>query len=82
MVTERNLATGSWRDLLDNVFLLADPPFLIVTSRLADEYLWAEALNLGAYDLLPQPFYEPEVRRIFDNVCSPVLTRVAGRESS
>ena len=31
---------------------------------------WAEALNLGAYDLLAQPFYEPEVRRILSNACS------------
>jgi hypothetical protein len=23
------------------------PPLLVVTSRLADEYLWAEVLNLG-----------------------------------
>ena len=45
-------------------------PEVIVTDPLADSRFWAEALNLGAYDLLAQPFYEPEVRRILKNACS------------
>ena len=44
--------------------LLPDPPLLIVTSRLADERLWAEALNLGAWDVLAKPFEADEVIRI------------------
>jgi DNA-binding response OmpR family regulator len=36
----------------------------MVTSRLADERLWAEALNLGAYDVLAKPFDGREVIRI------------------
>jgi DNA-binding response OmpR family regulator len=36
---------------------------LIVTSRLADEKLWAEALNLGAYDVLAKPFDRQELVR-------------------
>jgi len=63
VVTERDLAPGSWRDILENLLLLPDPPVLIVTSRLADEYLWAEALNLGAYDVLAKPFDASEVMR-------------------
>src|ERR1019366_7363589 len=43
---------------------------VIVTDPQADAHFWAEALNLGAYDLLAQPFYEPEVRRILYNACS------------
>ena len=64
VVTERDLAPGSWRDILENILLLPDPPALIVTSRLADEYLWAEALNLGAYDVLAKPFDISEVVRV------------------
>jgi len=41
-----------------------DPPLVIVTSHLADERLWAEALNLGAYDVLAKPFDAIEVGRI------------------
>jgi DNA-binding NtrC family response regulator len=55
VVAERDLAPGSWRDILKNVLSHPDPPMLIVTSRLADESLWAEALNLGAYDVLTKP---------------------------
>jgi FixJ family two-component response regulator len=36
---------------------------LIVASRLADDHLWAEALNLGAWDVLAKPFDRREVFR-------------------
>ena len=67
VVTERDLAPGSWREILENIRLLTNPPILIVTSRLADEYLWAEALNLGAYDVLVKPFDASEVMRVLDS---------------
>ena len=67
VISERDLGTDSWRDVLDNLLLLPDPPVLIVTSRLADEYLWAEALNLGAYDVLAKPFEASEVRRVISS---------------
>lgn len=34
---------------------------MIVASRLADERLWAEVLNVGGYDLLVKPFEKDEV---------------------
>jgi len=64
VLSERDLVTNSWRDVLENVLLFPDPAILIVTSRLADEYLWAEALNLGAYDVLAKPFDASEVIRV------------------
>ena len=64
VMAERDLAPGSWRDFLASISLLPDPPLLIVTSRLADERLWAEALNLGAYDVLAKPFEPSEVIRV------------------
>lgn len=51
----------AWHTLLAGFPRLARPPCLIVTSRLADERLWAEALNLGAYDVLAKPFDSREV---------------------
>jgi len=36
---------------------------LIVTSQFADEQLWAEALSLGAYDVLAKPYRVEEVER-------------------
>lgn len=60
---ERDLLPGSWRDFLEFILKIPEPPALIVTSRLADDYLWAEALNLGAYDVLAKPFDPAEVMR-------------------
>jgi DNA-binding response OmpR family regulator len=64
VVCERDLTPGSWKDVLEQVTILPDPPSLIVTSRLADERLWAEALNLGAYDVLAKPFDSIETLRV------------------
>lgn len=61
VMCEYDLPDGSWRDILNHTAHLADPPVLIVTSRLADEHLWAEVLNLGGFDILAKPFRESEV---------------------
>ena len=55
---------GNWRRLLEEFRGLPEPPYLIVTSRLADDRLWSEALNLGAYDVLAKPFDRNEVVRV------------------
>ena len=55
---------GSWQSLLDDLAVLPAPPALIVSSRLADERLWGEVLNLGGYDVLPTPFDRTEVLRV------------------
>ena len=67
VLCEHDLAGPSWRELLEQIALLPDPPCVIVTSRLADEYLWAEALNLGAYDVLAKPFDSSEVCRVLSS---------------
>jgi DNA-binding response OmpR family regulator len=64
VVCESDLQPGTWKEVLEELRTLPDPPFLIVTSRLADERFWAEALNLGAYDVLAKPFDRTEVTRI------------------
>jgi len=61
---ERDLDHGSWNELLDRAAIMPHSPLLIVTSRWADERLWAEALNLGAYDVLAKPFDATEVVHI------------------
>ena len=64
IVCERDLPDGNWRDLLGLAGHTARSPLMIVTSRLADEHLWAEVLNLGGYDVLAKPFHEQEVRHV------------------
>lgn len=63
VLCERDLRPGAWTDLLDGICDIPRPPSLIVTSRLADDRLWAEALNLGAWDVLAKPFDRMEVLR-------------------
>jgi DNA-binding response OmpR family regulator len=42
-------------------------PLLIVTSRSADDALWAEVLNLGGYNVLAKPFDSREVFHVVAN---------------
>jgi DNA-binding NtrC family response regulator len=63
VVCEHEVKLGKWTELLDNLNDFLHPPSLIITSRLADERLWAEALNLGAWDVLTKPFDRTEVLR-------------------
>jgi DNA-binding NtrC family response regulator len=75
ILTESALPDGKWLDVLHMVRESSQEPEVIVTDRVADARFWSEALNLGAFDLLAQPFYEPEVRRILYNACSHALPR-------
>jgi len=49
--------------VLEHLNALPKAPSLIVSSTLADEHLWAEVLNLGAWDVLAKPFDRFEVIR-------------------
>jgi DNA-binding response OmpR family regulator len=64
VISERELPEGGWREMLDDLMQRSDPPSLLVTSRLADDSLWAEVLNMGGYDVLAQPLDSEEVLRV------------------
>ena len=64
VITEADLPNWKWKNVLSDLRRLAQTPQLIVTSRTADDYLWAEVLNLGGYDVLPQPLQRDEVERV------------------
>lgn len=79
VVCESVLEDGTWKDILEHNQACSYAPPLIVTSRLADEYLWAEVLNLGGYDVLPKPFNDREVRHVLQTVSlqqTPAAQRV------
>ena len=67
VICDHQLPEGSWRRFLEAPDSGAAPAAVIVTSRSADERLWAEALNLGAYDVLAKPFERREVYRVVDS---------------
>jgi DNA-binding response OmpR family regulator len=64
VIAESEFPNWDWKKVLHDIRRLAKPPQLIVTSRTADDYLWAEVLNIGGYDVLPQPFERDEVERV------------------
>ncbi len=57
VIVDGDAASPSWREVVADLarFSRRNVPYVIVTSRLVDDALWAEALNLGAYDLLLEP---------------------------
>ena len=66
-ISESDVLPGSWRELWQQMSSMPHLPLLIVTSRLADERLWAEVLNEGGWDVLAQPFDRTEVIRVVES---------------
>ncbi|HWB83136.1 MAG TPA: hypothetical protein VG675_03275 [Bryobacteraceae bacterium] len=64
VIAESDLPGWDWKAILLDLRSLVHPPELVVTSRMADDLLWAEVLNLGGYDVLPQPLERDEVQRV------------------
>lgn len=94
VLCEREVADSTWKQVLSELSHLPDVPLLILTSRLADDYFWAEVLNLGGYDVLMKPFDQTEVVRVVSlawlnwkncrerarkaNLSAPILALAAG----
>ena len=76
VICESNLPDGTWRDILNCVRTSSEKPILIVTSRFADEYLWAEVLNLGGFDVVAKPFNIEELRHVLETVCLGLAPQV------
>src|ERR1035441_10813708 len=70
ILREAALPDGGWLDALRLARECPRELALIVTDPQADARFWAKALNLGAYDLLAQPFYEPEQTGLLRSSCS------------
>jgi DNA-binding response OmpR family regulator len=64
VIAESELPAWNWKRILSDLRRMAPSPQLVVTSRTADDYLWAEVLNVGGYDVLPQPLLRDEVERV------------------
>ncbi|MGA2434037.1 MAG: hypothetical protein ABSG25_01990 [Bryobacteraceae bacterium] len=75
VLTEARLPDGNWTDVLKFAGALRFAPAVLVTDRNADDSFWAEILNLGAYDLLAQPFDSSEVQRILVNACEQLRAK-------
>lgn len=69
VVCDRSLPDGNWRDLWLQIRELPDPPRFIVSADWTDARLWAQVLNLGAWDVIVKPYDANEVTRILQQVC-------------
>lgn len=68
-ICERDLPDGNWRIVFEELAQFPAAPLVIVVSRLADETLWAEVLNVGGYDVLLKPFEPKEVVWSLTSAC-------------
>ncbi len=75
VITEADLPAGTWRDVLEVMDFLPHRPMVIVTSLHPDDRLWAEALNLGAYDVLAKPFNKTELMRVLNSAWNRNVVR-------
>jgi DNA-binding NtrC family response regulator len=74
VICERDLPDGDWREMLGQMNDLVPAARLVVASRLADERLWAEVLNLGGYDVLAKPFSAEEVTHVIESALQLSMT--------
>ena len=61
LMCDDQLVDGDWRMVLRAIGNVDYASPVIVTSRVADNRMWAEVLNLGGYDLLAKPYVTSEV---------------------
>src|SRR5579885_486011 len=64
VLAESDLPHWSWRRVLRDLRRMPLPPQLVVTSRVADDYLWSKVLNVGGFDVLAQPLEAEELERV------------------
>ena len=69
ILCDDRLPDGRWQELWEQLSRRPDPPIFIVSAAWNDARLWAEVLNLGAYDVLVKPYQKSEVTRILRHAC-------------
>jgi DNA-binding NtrC family response regulator len=75
VICEERLSDGSWKDILGHLAPLTEAPRLVVIAPEFREALYAEVLNLGAWELLLRPLQADEARRVLEVGCE----KLAGR---
>lgn len=76
---DAELPDGSWRDLLQFVVDSERTCEMVVSSRCGDERLWAEVIQCGVFDLIPEPYEQQEILRIIRSALdSQYMRRFSG----
>lgn len=66
VITQVSLTDGNWCDILSCIVGHGVDARVVVSSAVADERFWSEALWRGVYDVLVEPYDRSEVLRIVD----------------
>lgn len=83
VLTDIALADGDWHIVMEDVARSLPGVEVVVCARVADERLWCDVLERGAYDLLVEPYRLEEVRHIVEGAAARSYMRALrpGRES-
>ena len=71
VLCEERLRDGRWLDLVSRFAEMSEPPALIVLAETQDAANWAEAINLGARDVLVTPIDDSDLQHLVDRVAVP-----------
>lgn len=63
VLCDRELPAAEWRDVIQMMVSSAHQAYVILLSKVADDYLWNEVIRLGGHDLLTTPLREDDVLR-------------------
>jgi DNA-binding response OmpR family regulator len=63
VLCDRDFPGTEWRDVIQLMSSAPQSVYVVLLSRVADDYLWNEVIRRGGYDLLPTPLREEEVLR-------------------
>ncbi len=75
LLTEAAFSGGTWRDALAMKARHHRNAALVVAAEFADERLWLDVLEQGAYDLILKPFVAEELLRILEHANAYARTR-------
>jgi CheY-like chemotaxis protein len=64
ILCDRDWPDMDWRAAVRSLASLPHRPCVILTSRVFDDYLWAELVRHGGYDLLAKPLRQSDVARV------------------
>ena len=78
LLTEATFPGGTWQDAMALKRTRHPGAVLVVTAESADNGLWLDVLDQGAYDLILKPFVADELLRVLANadVCARMRASV------
>ena len=66
VILDRDLASPDWRPAVRQFSSPPKSAWVILASRVIDDYLWEEVIQQGGYDVLAKPFQEAELIRTLE----------------